>query len=165
MLPARFRLSQARTGTRETAADIPFRKTGNARIFSVLFDWTCDEIVIPSTPADFPGTCRIYGEARQSICSRMRRRKQRSSSTWGRRDRPRVRGSRRAGLNPHYQIGGYHSVQLGLKPTFSTSRTGAFDIGVPGAVYIPDGRRLSANVVSEGLAGTDAKQYSFSVGS
>src|SRR6266850_4471265 len=116
MLPARFRLSQARTGTRETAADIPFRKTGNGRIFSVLFDWTCDEIVIPSTPADFPGTCRIYGEARQSICSRMRRRKQRSSSTWGRRDRPRVPGSRRAGLNPPYQIGGYHSVQLGLKP-------------------------------------------------
>jgi len=36
---------------------------------------------------------------------------------------------------------------------------------VPGAEYIPDGRRLSANVVSEGLAGTDAKQYSFSVGS
>src|SRR6267378_4494257 len=74
MLPARFRLSQARTRTSETAADIPFRKTGNARIFSVLFDWTCDEVVIPSTPADFPGTCRIYGEARQSICLRMRRR-------------------------------------------------------------------------------------------
>lgn len=30
--------------------------------FSVSFlIWTCDEIVIPSTPVDFPGICRISG--------------------------------------------------------------------------------------------------------
>ena len=33
------------------------------------------------------------------------------------------------------------------------------------ACQLQDRRRLSANVVSEGLAGTDAKQYSFFVGS
>jgi len=42
------------------------------------------------------------------------------------------------GLNPPDQIGGHHSVQLGLKLMFSTSMTGAPDIGVPGAEYIAD---------------------------
>jgi hypothetical protein len=94
--------------------------------FSVFFlIWTCDEIVIPSTPVDFPGICRISGQARQSICSRIRRRKQSERS-------PQSSSLSPSGLNPPYQIGGHHSVQLGLKLMFSTSRTGAPDIGVPG---------------------------------
>jgi hypothetical protein len=143
LLPARFRLSQARTGTGEKRAiDIPFRKTGNARIFSVLFDFdlrrNCHHIDtgrfsghLPNIRAGPP--IYLFADTPPQTAQLVSLGSPQSSSLSP------------GGLNPPYQIGGHHSVQLGLKLMFSTSRTGTPDIGVPGAEYIADGRPLGSD--------------------
>jgi hypothetical protein len=66
------------------AIDIPFRKTGNALHFQCSFGFGPATKLSSDRHLSIFRHCRISGQARQSICSRIRRRKQRSSSTWGR---------------------------------------------------------------------------------
>ena len=115
----------------ENAIDIPFRKTRNACIFSVLLDldlrrnWSSHRHLSRFRAfAEYPGrpaslSVRGYTAAnsadRQPGVGEIAQSSSFSSS----------------GLSPPFQIAGHYSVQLGLKLMLSTSRAGAPDIGVP----------------------------------